>query len=585
MRQIDRNTKTFCARKFHSMLLTASVSLGMEYLMLLSDSIIIGNLFGEAAIAASNLVSPIFSVAVFVSSLISIGSSMLYTYEMGKFQKNRADQIFGQGVILAMSSGAVLFLLAFLGKNVYFTFMNPSETVMTYAREYYQYYQFLMLLYPMYALLIDMVYSDGDELICNLSYAAQVGVNIPISIFLCRRIGVGGASLGTLIGTVLSLAVLLLHFFRRQNSLKFVWHFSGGDLLKMIKGGLLDSVVYLLWGITACTANKYILIRFGDDYLPALSVIISVIELTILFDGIGQAITPLVNVYRGEQNTVGIRKVMGLAGKAAAAEGIGASMLLFCFGRYLARMLGITDPGLLSLCETAIRLACPFLVCSALLFLLTTYYLLTEKLLLATWVTVMKDCLAPVALLMLLGHLFGVNGIWLGFGLAPLFSLVLGYFFIALRYGRQSFPLLLPETEAEVKDFDLCLTEQSIVELRDSLEVFLSERNVNRTLISRVMLLTEELEMLVLEKNPGKQVMAECTLILGEDIQLIFRDDGVLFDITDSDGTISSMRSYLVANIMISQRRKHLVTTGYNRNAFRFNREPQAKRQTGCTNE
>ena len=65
MRRFDRNKKTFCSRKFHSLLLTASVSMGMEYLMLLSDSIIIGNIFGEAAIAASNLVSPIFSVAVF----------------------------------------------------------------------------------------------------------------------------------------------------------------------------------------------------------------------------------------------------------------------------------------------------------------------------------------------------------------------------------------------------------------------------------------------------------------------------------------------------------------------------------------
>ena len=68
MRRFDRNKKTFCSRKFHSLLLTASVSMGMEYLMLLSDSIIIGNIFGEAAIAASNLVSPIFSVAVFVCS-------------------------------------------------------------------------------------------------------------------------------------------------------------------------------------------------------------------------------------------------------------------------------------------------------------------------------------------------------------------------------------------------------------------------------------------------------------------------------------------------------------------------------------
>ena len=104
--------------------------MGMEYLVLLSDSISIGNIFGEAAIAASNLVSPIFSVAVFVSSLISIGTSVLYAYEIGKFQKDRADRLFGQGVILALASGITLFLPAFLGKNCYFSVMTPSESVM-----------------------------------------------------------------------------------------------------------------------------------------------------------------------------------------------------------------------------------------------------------------------------------------------------------------------------------------------------------------------------------------------------------------------------------------------------------------------
>ena len=68
--------------------------------------------------------------------------------------------------------------------------------------------------------------------------------------------------------------------------------------------------------------------------------------------------------------------------------------------------------------------------------------------------------------------------------------------------------------------------------------------------------------------------MAECTMIIGEEIQLIFRDNGVLFDITDEDSAISSMRSYLVANMMVYQKRKnHLVTTSYNRNAFHFKKE------------
>lgn len=565
--------KSFCSGKFKTLLLTASISMGMEYLMLLSDTIIIGNIFGESAIAATNLVTPLFSLAVSLSSMISIGTSMLYSYEMGKFQKSRANSLFGQGVLIAAILGIFLFITAFLGKNLYFGFMNPSETVRGYAEEYYRYYQFIILLFPMYALLMDMVYSDGDELICNVSYVIQVGVNIPVSIILCHTIGVGGSSLGTLIGTILSLIVLLTHFFRKQNSLKFICYFKVSDVVSVAKGGMLDSIFYLLLGITACAANKFILFKFGEYYLPVLSAIISVLELTVLFDGIGQTITPLVNVYRGEKNTQGIRKVMHLAGKAAAFEGICASILLFCFGRYLARIIGITDSKLLQLCETAIRFVCPFLVFTAILFLLTTYYLLIEKMLLAMIITVLKDCIAYVSLMFLGGTMFGVNGVWAGIGLAPLFSMGIGLLFLSLRYGIKKFPLLLPEEDGSVSDFDLILTEQTIMELRNNLEKILLKNQIHKKIITRIMLLTEELEMLVLEKNPGKKVMAECTLIIDDEIQLIFRDNGVLFDITDEDSSISSIRSYLVANIMMHQKRKnHLVTTSYNRNAFRFDK-------------
>lgn len=567
-----RNQKPFCAGKFKTLLLVASVSMGIEYLMLLSDTIIIGNIFGEEAIAASNLVTPLFSVAVFISTMISIGTSMLYSYEMGRFEKDRADCLFGQGILLAVISGIALFLLVFLGENAYFGFMNPSETVGAYAREYYRYYRFIILLYPLYALLNDMVYSDGDELICNCSYVTQIGVNIPVSISLCKKIGVGGASLGTLIGTVLSLAILLLHFFRKQNSLKFVPCLCGKDIVKVMQHGILDSSIYLFWGITMCAANRFILARFGAYYLPVFSVIISVIELTVVFDGIGQAVTPLVSVYRGEKNTEGIRKVMHLAGRTAVMEGVAVSLLLFFFGRYLAPIYGIADPRLQSLCATAVRLACPFLVCTAALFLLTAHYLLMEKRLLALWITALKDCLLLAGLMVLGGTLFGLNGVWAGVGAAPLFAAGITVAFVTLRYGWKKFPLLLPEVECEIRDFDLILSEQAILELRDEIEKILLERQINKKIISRIMLLTEELEMLVMSKNSGRKVAAECTLIIGEDIQLIFRDNGVLFDITDVDGKISSMRSYLVANMMGYQvrRKNHLVTTSYNRNAFHF---------------
>lgn len=562
---------TFCQKKFRSLLLTGTFSMALEYLMLLSDNIIIGNILGEEAIAGINLVTPLFSIAVFVSTMISLGTSICYSYEMGAFRKQEADCLFGQGVITAVGFGFLLFLLAFFGKNAFFSFMNPSETVEAYATGYYTYYQFIMLLYPIYALLIDMVYSDGDELICNISYAVQGVFNISLSILLCHTIGIQGASLGTLIGMILSISTLLIHFFRKQNALRFVPHFKFRDLWRIFKYSAVDSCLYLFWGLTSCVATKFVISRFGDYYLPVLSVVISVVELTLVFDGIGQAITPLANVYRGEKNDDGIRKVMKVALRAAVVEGLGASLLLLIFSEGLARLFGISDPALLAQCRTAVRLACPFMVFSAILFLFTTYYLIIEKIPLALLITAIKDCAAILLLILLGGSLMGIHGVWLGFGLAPALSIIISVFLVRARYGKQKFPLLLEENPGQIYSYDLYLDEKSVIGLRDQIEVLLTEHQIPKGTVMQVMLLVEEMGMLIIEKNPKKRILMECTIMLGNDLQIIFRDDGVLFDITDADNPISSIRSYVVANVMNRlPSRSHLVTTSYNRNLFCF---------------
>lgn len=77
--------------------------------------------------------------------------------------------------------------------------------------------------------------------------------------------------------------------------------------------------------------------------------------------------------------------------------------------------------------------------------------------------------------------------------------------------------------------------------------------------------------MAVRDRNAGRKVRAEVTLDLNDGVQLTLRDDGELFDITDADQQISSLRTFLVASIMEAHPgRRNLVTTGFNRNVFRF---------------
>lgn len=545
--------------------------MAIEYLMLLSDTLIVGNILGERAISGVNLVTPVFGTAVFIATVISIGTSICYSYEIGSFQKENADRFWGQGLILAVVSGAALFLLALFGKGQYFSFFAPSAEVLRYAVGYYDNYRFVVLLYPLYALLVDMVYTDGDVRICNLSYAVQIGVNIPVSILLCKKIGIAGASLGTLIGTVLSLCVLCVHFFRKQNSLRFTWHIRFTDVMRVVKFSIVEAGKYLSWAVLVFALGKLIIKVSGDQNLPVLSVVTSIIELTVIFDGIGQAMTPLASVYRGEQNGIGLRQVMRIGVKTALLEGLAFSVLLLLFAGGAAALFGITDPALLALSKTAVRIVSATLVCRALLFLFTSYYLILDRFGLAVLISFMGELLLPLALCVSFGALFGLNGVWVGFAAAPALALALSALFVRVRYGTANFPLLLDSSQTQdVASFDLSLSVENVMRLRDDVEGWLRSHCVSERATLRIMLLIEEVCLLIVQRNPGKEVLSELTVTVSDkEVRLVLRDDGVIFNLCDADMHIDSLRTYLVSNLMEKlPKRAYLTTTSYNRNTF-----------------
>ena len=119
--------------------------------------------------------------------------------------------------------------------------------------------------------------------------------------------------------------------------------------------------------------------------------------------------------------------------------------------------------------------------------------------------------------------------------------------------------------------FDIELTDFGIVEVSRKVAGVMTKAEVPEAIVMRASLMAEEVLMAVKDRNKGRKVLGEVTLDLNDGITLTMRDDGEIFDITDSDQKISSLRSFLVASVMERQTgRINLVTTGFNRNVFRF---------------
>ena len=165
----------------------------------------------------------------------------------------------------------------------------------------------------------------------------------------------------------------------------------------------------------------------------------------------------------------------------------------------------------------------------------------------------------------------GFNGLWIGYALSPLLSLIILLVYIFFRYGRDKIPFIFEKSDTRSFTFDLTLKEDSIINLRDNVENILIEEKIITKTKRDIMLICEDFLLLVAERNKDKEISAECSLLIDENVALILRYDGELVDFSDSDLSITSLRSMFVSSFMEQVSDKdYLITTSYNRNVFRF---------------
>ena len=560
-----RVKKVFGVEKFKGLLLAGSFTVLANYFVRLSDSVVAGNMLGPDALAGINLVSPILAVTSFFSGLVSTGMATNYSLAMGRCDKLRARQFFMQALWMVLVFGGIFATLIGLGRGAFAAYMGASATISGYAVDYMSWAWVAVVPECLLGLLIMLGYADGDAKLCTLAYAVNFVVNLVASVIAIRcGMGAAGCSFATVLADLAGIAVLSAHFFRKSNTFVPTPHFSLGDSWRIVAASFGDAAAFLCDGLLFFFLNKYVIMNFGSGVLPVVGVAVALWGFLEFFNGIGVAIQPIVTVYYGERNMKSVRTVMIAAMKVAVLEGVVFMVVFGAFPDVVASLVGIREPELVRQSEIAIRCMCGGFVALAFAGLFNSYYMFVERAFLAGAVTFLCYLVMPVACVAA-GSLFGIEGVWAGMGAGPFAGLLMASAIIVPTAGFRMFPLLLPrDRDAKTHVFNLRLTDEEIVE---------TSRKVGEVpgVPMRAALMIEEVFMTVKDRNAGRTVLGEVTLDLNDGVRLVLRDDGEIFDITDADLQISSLRTFLVASIMERQSgRLNLVTTGFNRNVFEF---------------
>ena len=563
---------TFATSKFRSFLPAATFAMAAEFLMGLSDSVICGHILGEVGLAAVNLMQGVFEIVTFVGMMVAIGTSVLFATELGALHVRRARGYFTLGFFASIGFGLLVSAVLAAVRTPVIAAFGAAQNVSDMASCYWLWFLPAAALEPVAFFLGTMCYTDGDARLSFVSYFAQILGNCVLSVPLTMAYGPAGCAAGTGLGSALAIVILLLHFKRKGCMLGFSRHFVKTDLLRISRTSLGDASKNIGKAAMMFAMNAYVIARFGSGALPILAVAIMTIGISEVFDGVANAAQPLASVYVGERNTLLTKRIMRVAILTSLAEGGGVMLLLLAFPRLMLLLAGIDSPEVVPEAMLAVRLVSLSLPGLALVLLFNSYYVFIRREKLSTGLTLAAVVVVPFALVMAFGEAFGMHGVWLALGLAPTAALAAVALYVLLLGGRRLFPFLLPGgREAALRVFDLELDPNSICAASADVESHLRAQGVDGRRASKAALLVEEALMVVRERNAGRRIKAEVTVDLNEGLTLVLRDDGEIFDITDADARISSLRSYLVSNLMTAlPSRRNLTTTGFNRNVFRL---------------
>ena len=569
--------KSIGVKKFQSLLFVSSVEMALTVVALISDTIIAAHLDNgatEHAISAINIMTPIIATLGFISSMLAVGDEVLYNKALGRADKKHADGIFGMGLLIALTAGIIFYVVSRLGINFYLDFLDPNNKIKFYTLEYFKYYQFVLILTPFSSLLNQMVYNDGDEAAANCANLMNIVGNIIFSIIFAFyfEMGISGIALGTLLKEIFSILILLCHFFKASNTLHAKPYFNFRECLSFITYGFVDSGMFLMWGILSFIMNKFVIAYYGSYYLPVLTMAFTLLEITVVFDGVAQAALPLTSVYYEERNYPAVRKIMKSAKKISIIEGVVVSIILFVFAEKVAFLFDIDSPDLVRLSAHAIRIISLTLTFSSVTYLYETYYMITDKNFIAVISSCLRNLIFVAAIAIPLGLFGNIDLIWLGFALSQVLSYIVCSKILLSLYTEKE---LFLTDYSSVADIDVELSPENIKSVVEQAEKFLLEHGIDKKNINRVLFTIEEYGMLILDSNQGKKILAEYTLLIksNDNVELIVRDDGKINDITKSDSKIDSLRNYVfsLAVPKIFKKRNHITAISINRNIFTLN--------------
>lgn len=426
-----RNTAV--RKLFLRFLLPTVLGMVSSAVFIVTDGIFVGRGIGSDALAAVNLVAPIYTLATGLGLLFGMGCSVVASVNLARGKIRVAGINVTQALVVAAGGLTVASAALMVAWEPVLGLLGTPAALMEPARTYFLWFVPFLMPLAVFDILMFTVRLDGAPnfvLGCNL-LAAGLNIGLDYLFIFVYGWGLAGAAVATGTGYSLGAALMLLHTVRRSRTLRPVRpKFSTRSLRLTARNiGYMAYVGFpALLGEAAIScmmvAGNYAFIRYvGKEGVAAYSIVCYLFPIIfMIYSGVVQAAQPIVSYNYGAGEDRRANRAFRLALLTAAGFGTAICAATWLGGNRLAGLFLSPDApayGHALLGLKLFALGYPFFGINV---AATGYLQSLERGKAAAGLTALRGIVLMALCFVLLPRWWGEAGIWLAVPVAELLT-------------------------------------------------------------------------------------------------------------------------------------------------------------------
>ena len=380
----------------------------------LVDTYFIGLMHDDYQLAAVNLAYPVMMITIAVSNMIGTGSSSLIARSLGADDREKADHTLTVGFMLTVINSIIVAAVGLIFLKSIVQGLGAKDNTTIYTEQYVR----IILLGSLFTMgnytFGQLLRSEGSVKYSIVGMIVGTIVNIildPIFIFTLN-LQVQGAAIATIIGNGCGMAASLMFYIRGKTllkpSLKYIKPTS--EILKEIFWVGVPASLETLLTSAAYIVNNNLAVGYGELTVAAMGIAQKVLSLgSYIYQGFAAGTQPIMGYNYGAKNYTRMMKVL----KSGVMVVSGTELVLMgLYGIFAPLLIGIFT-------ESAEVISIGTMVLRTLMFILPFVGAISMcrmsfqamgKPQYAFGITLIRQLILYVPLLLLLNYVFGLSG-------------------------------------------------------------------------------------------------------------------------------------------------------------------------------